>query len=97
MSERIVNRKILRQKIKQANQDGYNKGYLAGKAESANHIRELKEELRMSGLARAKERAGEHYGFYGTACRNKGQLDAGVCWKCEIKMLRAKLKEYVDG
>ena len=34
------------------------------------------------------ERSGEHYGPYGTACAATGQLDAGFCWKCQIKKLK---------
>ena len=35
----------------------------------------------------------KHYGLYGTACLYTGQLDAGPCWKCQIKKLEAKLDE----
>ena len=33
----------------------------------------------------------KHYGLYGTACLYTGQLDAGLCWKCQIKKLESKL------
>lgn len=33
------------------------------------------------------ERHGEHYGPYGAHCMNMGQLDAGLCWKCQIEEL----------
>ena len=48
----------------------------------------------------SNDRTGEHYGFYGTACMNTGQFDAGECWKCEIKRLRKErdnLKEAVHN
>lgn len=43
-----------------------------------------------------RDRDGEHYGYYGTACAKTGQLSAGLCWKCQIKKLTHKLV-YTQG
>lgn len=40
------------------------------------------------------DRTGEHYGLYGPVCINTGQFDAGVCWKCQIKALKAEDKRF---
>jgi hypothetical protein len=39
------------------------------------------------------DRTKEHYGLYGTACIMTGQFDAGLCWKCQIKLLKKELGE----
>ena len=46
---------------------------------------------RIDELEAGSDRTGKHYGLYGTACLYTGQLDAGPCWKCQIKKLEAKL------
>ena len=46
---------------------------------------------RIAELKAGSDRTGKHYGLSGTACLYTGQLDAGPCWKCQIKKLEAKL------
>ena len=46
---------------------------------------------RIAELEAGSDRTGKHYGLYGTACFYTGQLDAGPCWKCQIKKLEATL------
>jgi len=50
---------------------------------------------RIAELEAGSDRTGKHYGLYGTACLYTGQLDAGPCWKCQIKKLEAKLDAVV--
>lgn len=26
----------------------------------------------------------QHFGPYGAVCKRKGQMDSGLCWKCQI-------------
>jgi len=33
---------------------------------------------------------GDHYGPYGNHCMNMGHFDAGECWLCYIKRLKAQ-------
>lgn len=51
------------------------------------------EEMNSDSSARSHDRMyGDHYGPYGSVCANTGQLDAGTCWKCQIKALKADVE-----
>jgi hypothetical protein len=56
----------------------------------------IDEALKLEDYSNSMVKSSEHYGFYGTACINTGQFDAGECWKCEIKRLRKERDEAKD-